>query len=105
VSRTEDERAESFDLLDDAAGRREPRMPPPGVLLVHERVSDLADLILKEFKPGAKITILVRRPPSDGSQDYVLTSEADLREAIRALEIRRENRDGFECRPGREARP
>ena len=41
------------------------------------------------FKPGAKLTLLVRRPEApDGSQDMVVTDD-DLAEAIKALEIRK----------------
>lgn len=56
---------------------------------VREDVSLHMTEILTNFKPGAKITVLVRRPEHrDGSQDFVLTND-DLGEAIEALTIRK----------------
>lgn len=57
---------------------------------VTDQVGTHLDAILALFKPGAKITVLVRHPSHrDGSRDFVLTSEDDLYEVVRALEIRR----------------
>lgn len=56
---------------------------------VREAVAGYCDLIRANFKPGAKITVLVRRPEHfDGSQDFVLTDD-DLSKAISALIVRR----------------
>lgn len=50
------------------------------------RLHELSCMLL----PGAKLTLLVRRPDArDGSQDMVITDD-ELSEAIRALEIRKE---------------
>ena len=45
------------------------------------------DKILKCFKPGAKITVIVRRPDNDEA-DFIL-SDDDISEAINALERRK----------------
>lgn len=47
------------------------------------------DAILELFKPGAKITVLVRRPEKpDGSQDFILTNDT-IDDAIGALQTRK----------------
>lgn len=59
-----------------------------------EEVSIHMDEILHCFNPGAKITVLVRRPDRpDGSQDFCLSND-DLSDAVAALMIRakKENR-------------
>lgn len=46
--------------------------------IVAENVQDCMDEILSNFKPGALITVLVRRP-GDPEQDFCMTSD-DLTE-------------------------
>ena len=53
---------------------------------VGEVVSDHMSAILDEFKPGAKITVLVRRP-GEPEQDFMMTSD-DPGEAIAMIERR-----------------
>jgi len=56
---------------------------------VAEQVADHMDEILRFFKPGAKITVIVRRPEHpDGRQDFVLSNDT-LDEAIAALQQRK----------------
>ena len=56
-----------------------------GLKIVQGEVAYHMDEILKNFKPGAKITVLVRRPEhEDGSQDFLMT-EDDLDKAIAAI--------------------
>lgn len=56
---------------------------------VRVEVAGRMDQILALFKPGAKITVLVRRPDHpDGSQDFVMTND-EFGGAIAALEVRR----------------
>jgi hypothetical protein len=56
---------------------------------VGEQIGDLMDEILTFFKPGAKITVLVRAPDySDGSRDMLLTNDA-LDKVIAAIEFRK----------------
>lgn len=53
--------------------------------IASEKLSEIAAL----FKPGARLTLLVRTPGyPDGSRDFVLTNDA-LVDAIAALEIRK----------------
>lgn len=62
--------------------------PIPAIQDVAERVGDHMDAILKLFKPGAKIVVLVRQPEfTDGSRDFLLTNDK-LDDAITALQIR-----------------
>lgn len=50
-----------------------------------ERIQWHIDEIEKLFKPGAKITVLVRAPSHpDGSRDFVMTNDI-INEAISAL--------------------
>lgn len=63
--------------------------PDRSVQNVSEIVADHMDAILKCFKPGALITVLVRRPDRpDGSQDAVLTNDT-IDGAIGALQVRK----------------
>lgn len=63
--------------------------PNAKVQNVSEIVADHMDEILACFKPGAKITVLVRRPEKpDGSQDFVLTNDT-IDDAIAALQTRK----------------
>lgn len=63
--------------------------PSAMVQEVSEHVADHMDAILKFFKPGAKITVLVRRPEApDGRQDFVLSNDT-IDAAIAALEQRK----------------
>ncbi|MER9768993.1 hypothetical protein NKJ09_23345 [Mesorhizobium sp. M0189] len=56
---------------------------------ISEQVADHMDAILKFFKPGAKIAVLVRRPEaSDGSQDFILTNDT-IDDVIAALQQRK----------------
>ncbi len=62
--------------------------PSSAVQDVSEQVADHMDAILKFFKPGAKITVLVRRPEhADGKQDFVLSNDT-IPDAIKALQQR-----------------
>lgn len=63
--------------------------PNAKVQNVGEFVADRMDEILACFKPGAKITVLVRRPEKpDGSQDFVQTNDT-IDDAIVALQTRK----------------
>ncbi len=56
---------------------------------ISEIVADHMDAILKLFKPGAKITVLVRSPAHpDGSRDFVLANDT-IDAAISALALRK----------------
>lgn len=47
------------------------------------------EAIVACFKPGVKITVLVRTPSHpDGARDFLMTDD-DLGEALKAIEIRR----------------
>ncbi len=62
--------------------------PNEDVQRVAETLGDHMDKILQLFKPGMKITVLIRNTGKpDGSQDLVLTND-ELSAAITALEIR-----------------
>lgn len=51
--------------------------------------------IAQHFKPGAKLTLLVRAPSHpDGSRDALQTNEANLNDVIRAIEIMRDQHGG-----------
>lgn len=50
-------------------------------------VADHMDSILRVFKPGAKITVIVRRP-GQPEQDFLMTDD-DLEEVSRLIERRR----------------
>lgn len=64
--------------------------PSPLVRDVSNEIADYADMILEKFKPGSKITLLVRCPGApDHSRDFVLTNDA-LDEAIAALTRRKD---------------
>lgn len=61
----------------------------PVVQSAGEKVADHMDAIAALFKPGAKITVLVRAPGfPDGSRDFVQTNDT-LDEAIAALTLRK----------------
>lgn len=51
---------------------------------VRERVSNLMDDVLNEFKPGARITVLVRTPGNDNA-DMLLTNDS-MDEIAKAIE-------------------
>ena len=62
-------------------------------------VSYHLDQIMKCFKDGAKVTLLVRQPSQpDGSQDFMMGDD-DLGEAIRAIELRRVDPKGIVVEP------
>ncbi|AMS41218.1 hypothetical protein AA2016_2290 [Aminobacter aminovorans] len=62
--------------------------PSPVIQGVAEIVADHMDAILRCFKPGAKITVLVRHPDTpDGRKDFVL-SDDDLALAVVAIQQR-----------------
>lgn len=52
-----------------------------------ERVQDSMDAILTNFKPGAKITVLVRTPDKP-TADFCMTSD-DLEEVIAMVQRRK----------------
>lgn len=61
---------------------------PPLVEATGEYVMDCMDGILARFKPGAKITVVVRQPDFlDGSRDMVVTTD-EIESVINALRIR-----------------
>lgn len=61
---------------------------------VGEEVSARMDEILSFFKPGAKITVLVRRPDhADGSQDFMMTNDL-IDDAVAALLRRKHDEAG-----------
>lgn len=50
--------------------------PSPIVQAVSERVANHMDAILKEFKSGSKITVIVRQADDpDGRRDFVLSND------------------------------
>jgi hypothetical protein len=53
---------------------------------VGDEISDHMDAIMQLFKPGAKITVIVRRPGQPG-QDFIM-SDDELEEAIACLRRR-----------------
>jgi hypothetical protein len=59
--------------------------------LVTESVSEYMDKILKLFRPGAKITVLVRSPQVPGDADFILTND-DLTEARKAIQRQQERK-------------
>lgn len=62
-----------------------PRVTRLKVLNAGEAICEHLSEIKTFFKPGAKVTLLVRRPEKpDGSQDFVLTDDL-LDEAVAAL--------------------
>lgn len=63
-------------------------LTPAGILREnHLEISAYLEIIAKLWKPGAKLTLLVRRPEApDGSQDYLATDD-DLDQAIEALRV------------------
>lgn len=52
-------------------------------------VSKHMEAIVARFKPGVKITVLVRTPGFPGGERDLLMTDDDLGDAIKALEIRR----------------
>ena len=54
---------------------------------VSANVAQHMNYILKSFKPGAKITVIVRAP-NYPERDFMLTSEDDLNEAKAVIERR-----------------
>lgn len=66
-----------------------PPHPNTRVQDASEVVADHMDAILRQFKSGAKITVLVRRPEKpDGTQDFILTNDT-IDDAIAALQLRK----------------
>ena len=55
-----------------------------------DEVAQHMDRILKCFKPGAKITVIVRSPQIPGDTDFILTSD-DLDEVISAIQRQQQN--------------
>lgn len=51
-------------------------------------VADCMDDILSQFRPGAKITVLIRRP-GDPDQDFCMTSD-DLAEVAAMIQRRKD---------------
>lgn len=62
--------------------------PSQSVQEVGEIVGGYLNEMARLFRPGAKLTLLVRRPEKpDGSQDFVLSNDT-LAEAAAALTLR-----------------
>lgn len=59
--------------------------------ITRDEVAQHMDKILKKFKRGAKITVLVRSPQIPGDTDFILTND-DLTEARAALQRQQESR-------------
>lgn len=71
-----------------------PAHPNSIVQDVAEIVADHMDAILRRFKPGRKITVLVRNPDDPtGKEDFVLTNDL-IDEATAAL-LRRKHGNGI----------
>jgi hypothetical protein len=64
-------------------------MADKDLVLVGDRCSAYLNQIAKNFKTGAKLTLIVRTPGNDEA-DFVLTID-DLDEAIKVLERRRDS--------------
>lgn len=63
-------------------------MTGPGVMFFHGQACRALERLSKIANPGARFTLLVRRPEApDGSQDMVITDD-DLSDVIAALKIR-----------------
>lgn len=63
------------------------------LILLRERMSDHMDAILRMFKPGAKITVVVRNP-GHGDADVVIGDD-DLDDAIAAIQRSKARRPDF----------
>lgn len=67
-------------------------MPPhqiPRVQSAAEKIADHMNAILGLFKPGAKITVVVRNTAvSDGSRDFIQTNDT-IDNVIAALTVRK----------------
>jgi hypothetical protein len=55
---------------------------------VHDNCSSLLELVAENFKPGAKITLVVRTPSNDEA-DFILTDEPDLNKVVDVLKRRK----------------
>jgi hypothetical protein len=59
---------------------------------LHAELAQRLDAILGLFKPGVKVTLLVRSPKhANGTGDILLTDDA-LEDVIRAIEIKRDDK-------------
>lgn len=77
-------------------------MPDLVIQQLHEDISRDMARIAKRFKPGAKLTLIVRNPTADkepGSADVVLTDD-EVSDAIAALR-RFKNAGNLACDCGR----
>lgn len=59
------------------------------LMAAQSAVSEHMEAIVSRFKPGVKITVLVRTPGFPGGERDLLMTDDDLGEAIKAIEIRR----------------
>ncbi|MDR7232258.1 hypothetical protein J2X45_003364 [Caulobacter sp. BE264] len=57
-----------------------------GLEFAAEKIADHMDKILTHFKPGSKITVLVRQPDNDQA-DFCLSND-DIAQALAALQRR-----------------
>jgi hypothetical protein len=57
--------------------------------ITRDEVAQYMDKILKKFKPGAKITVLVRSPLIPGDTGFLMTND-DLQEVLIAVQRRQE---------------
>lgn len=70
-----------------ATAREEARAD--ALFMLHDSLAEHCEQIAKWFKPGAKVTILVRNPQVPGDADVVVSND-DLAAAIAALQRRAE---------------
>jgi hypothetical protein len=66
--------------------------------LAADKAADYMDHILKLFKPGAKITVIVRSPLVPGDTDFILTDD-DLTEVRAAILRQQERHEGKPASP------
>lgn len=66
-----------------------PPHPHTRVQDASEIIADHMDAILAQFKPGVKITVIIRHPATpDGSKDFIQTNDT-IDDAIAALQTRK----------------
>ena len=68
------------------------------VQLASDKAADHMDRILRLFKPGAKITVIVRSPLVPGDTDFIMTDD-DLTEVRAAILRQQERHEGKPAGP------